>query len=189
MLGSAALFGSKGMVRTPNLSGLSSSAAVSAIQAAGLIASSSGTVDTGDSGLNGKIASQSPSSNTLVDYESTVSYTTYNYVAPPPSCTAGWTFTGYGEWSAWSTCSNSSQSRSRAILGYYTDSNCNQSGIQQYDTQTETQSCSSCNVGGNCSVGYACSRPGCSFCCPDLCYQAGTWSSGCVCQTSGLYFC
>lgn len=190
MLGYLGYYGATSSVAVPNIINLSTSAASSALSAVGLVLGSSTGVTTSgaNSGNNGLVASQSIASGTLVEPGTTVTYTTYNYVAPP-SCTAGWTFTGYGEWSAWSTCSNSSQSRSRAILGYYTDSNCNQSGIQQYDTQTETQTCSSCTPGAGCYVGYTCATVGCSFCCPDLCYRSGTWSSGCICQTSGPYFC
>ncbi len=75
---------SKGMVLVPNLSGLSTTAATNAIIAAGLLNSGNSTTNTGDSGLNGKVASQDPASGTKVQYESNVSYVSYNYVAPTP---------------------------------------------------------------------------------------------------------
>jgi hypothetical protein len=97
MFGSIGIFGSKGMVRVPNISGLSTSSAISTIQAAGLVASSSGTTSTSNSSLNDTIASQLPASNTLVDYQTTVSYNSYTYSAPPtptpppPSYPPSWT--------------------------------------------------------------------------------------------------
>jgi beta-lactam-binding protein with PASTA domain len=75
---------SKGMVLVPNLSGLSTTDATNAIIAAGLLNSGNSTTNTGDSGLNGKVASQDPASGTKVQYESNVSYVSYNYVAPTP---------------------------------------------------------------------------------------------------------
>jgi len=174
------------MSRVPNLSGLSTSAAITSIQTAGLVASSTGTVNTGDSGLNGKIASQSPASNTLVNYESTVSYTSYVYVAP--TCTPGWQFTSYGDWSDYSVCSGGTQTRYRAVNGYYLYSDCSTGSIQQYDTQSDSRSCYV--VGAPCTLSYACSQVGCSFCCPDTCYRAGTInSSGTCANPSGSYFC
>jgi hypothetical protein len=83
MLGSAAIFGSKGMVRVPTITGLSTSAAATTAQASGLTVSSTGTVTTYETGLNGIVASQSPSANSLLDYGSAISYTYYVYETPP----------------------------------------------------------------------------------------------------------
>lgn len=175
------------MGRVPNLSGLSRTAAISAIQAAGLVASSSGTVGTGDSGLNDKIASQSPSSNTLVNYESAVSYTYYVYT--PPACSAGWVFQYYTD-GAWSSCVGNQQSATRTYYGYYQYADCSTSGTQAYSTETIYQSCSSCTVGGSCVISYSCATVGCSFCCPDPCYKSGTYNSSCACTNPvGQYFC
>jgi len=87
MLGSAAIFGSKGMVRVPTITGLSTSVAATTAQAYGLTVSSTGTVVTYETGLNGIVASQSPSANSLLDYGSAISYTYYVYETPPCSGT------------------------------------------------------------------------------------------------------
>jgi hypothetical protein len=75
---------SKGMVLVPNIVGLSTTAANAAISAASLANSGNTTTNTSDSGLNGKIASQDPVSGTKVQYETNVSYVSYNYIAAPP---------------------------------------------------------------------------------------------------------
>lgn len=98
MFGAIGIFGSKGMARVPDLSGLSGSAITSAITTAGLTASSSGTTTTSNSSINGQVASQTPSANSLAEYGTTVSYTTYNYVAP---CTPNWTVQ-----TIWSSCTS-----------------------------------------------------------------------------------
>lgn len=87
MLGIGGRFvGAKGMVAVPNLSGLSRSAAQTAITNAGLqFAESTLPVDTTNSSLGDKVSGQSVAAATLVDYESTISYSYYRYVAPPPS--------------------------------------------------------------------------------------------------------
>lgn len=87
MLGSAAIFGSKGMVRVPTITSLSTSAAATAAQAVGLTATSVGTVTTYETGLNGVVATQSPAANSLLDYQSAISYTYYVYETPPCSGT------------------------------------------------------------------------------------------------------
>lgn len=82
------LWASKGMVQVPDLSGLSTSAAVASIQNAHLVASDGGSTSTSNSALNGQIASQLPNAGDLVDYETSVSYIYYNYVpAPTPTPT------------------------------------------------------------------------------------------------------
>lgn len=78
------LWASKGMVQVPDLSGLSTSAAIIAIQNAHLVAIDGGSTSTSNSGLNGQVASQLPNSGDLVDHETGVSYIYYSYVAPPP---------------------------------------------------------------------------------------------------------
>lgn len=177
-------------VQVPNIVDLSTSAASSALSAVGLVlGSSTGSISSGaTSENNGKVATQSVASGSYVDYGTTITYTTYSY--SPPSCTPGWQFTSYGAWSDWSTCSGGTQSRSRAVNGYYLYSDCSTGSVQQYDTQTEYQSCSSCTVGGPCSIPYSCATVGCSFCCPDPCYKAGTYDSSCQCVNPvGSYFC
>jgi hypothetical protein len=78
---------SKGMVLVPNVVGQTTTDATNLIIAAGLLNSGNSTVGTGDSGLNGKVASQDPVAATKVSYESNVSYISYVYVAPPPTPT------------------------------------------------------------------------------------------------------
>ena len=57
----------KGMVLVPDLSGLSSSAAIAALTASGLEYSLGTDVDTSTSSLDNLVAEQSPVANTLVD--------------------------------------------------------------------------------------------------------------------------
>lgn len=87
MLGIGGRFvGAKGMVAVPNLSSLSRSAAQAAITNAGLsFIENSSPVDTTNSALGDKVSGQSVSPGTLVDYESSISYSYFRYVAPPPS--------------------------------------------------------------------------------------------------------
>lgn len=87
MLGIGGKFaGAKGMVAVPSLSGLSRSAAQTAITGAGLLFFEDPTpVDTTNSALDGKVTGQSFSPGTLVDYETIISYSYNRYVAPPPS--------------------------------------------------------------------------------------------------------
>lgn len=61
------------MVSMPNLSGLSRDAAITAIQSAGLVFSSSTSVSS-TSNNDGKVVSQSITSGTLVDYESSITF-------------------------------------------------------------------------------------------------------------------
>ena len=80
----------KGMVLVPDLSGLSSSAAIAALSASGLDYSLGTDVDTSTSSLDNLVASQDPIANTLVDYSTVISFSLYNFVAapppPPPPC-------------------------------------------------------------------------------------------------------
>jgi hypothetical protein len=82
MLGIGGKFASsKGMVLVPNLVGLSSIAASTALTNAGLrVGSISET--SGSSSQDGSVASQGVASGILVDYETTVSFTKYKYTAP-----------------------------------------------------------------------------------------------------------
>jgi beta-lactam-binding protein with PASTA domain len=74
----------KGMVLVPNLSGLSSSAAIAALSASGLEYSLGTDVNTGTSSLDNLVAEQSPVADTLVDYSTVVAFRLYNYVSSPP---------------------------------------------------------------------------------------------------------
>jgi hypothetical protein len=86
MLGlSSGFFSSKGMTTVPNLSGLSSSAAQSAIISAGLTFGQATSTSSGaSSGNNGTVSSSSIASGSLVDYETSISIVLYSYSAPPP---------------------------------------------------------------------------------------------------------
>ena len=77
----------KGMVKVPNLSGLTRTTASASIIDNGLIPVETGSTDTADDTLNQKVASQSPAFDTLVDYETNVSYTYYNFSFTPYSFT------------------------------------------------------------------------------------------------------
>lgn len=91
MLGNLGYYSGKGMVLVPDLSGLYSSAAQAAIAAAGLtVGSISSTSSGATSGNNGQVASSTPSSGTLVDYETSVSFVTYSY-SPPQVDPPVWT--------------------------------------------------------------------------------------------------
>jgi len=71
---------SKGMVLVPNLSGLSSSAAISSLTASGLNYSLGSDVNTSNQALDNLVATQDPAQNTLVDYETVVQFSLYNFV-------------------------------------------------------------------------------------------------------------
>jgi hypothetical protein len=68
-------------VNVPNLSGLTRSQAITAIQAVGLAYSES-TTNTSDSGLTSFIQSQGVSSGATVLIGTSISFVYYNYVAP-----------------------------------------------------------------------------------------------------------
>jgi hypothetical protein len=74
----------KGMVLVPNLSELSSAAAISLLESSGLGYLIGADVNTTNQALDNLVASQTPSSNTLVDYGSVVSFSLYNFVPAPP---------------------------------------------------------------------------------------------------------
>lgn len=89
---SVGYFASSGSgVQVPNIVDLSTSAASSALSAVGLVlGSSTGTTTSGaTSGNNGYVASQSVASGAYVDYGTTITYTTYNYVPP---CTPSYSY-------------------------------------------------------------------------------------------------
>lgn len=90
MLGPIARFGSsKGMVRMPNLSGLTRPQALIAIENAGLRFSESSTETTSSESLSDKIKTQSILANTLLEYDSSVSFVYYSYVPYVPTVTYG----------------------------------------------------------------------------------------------------
>ena len=72
---------SKGMVAVPSIIGLTVSQAHIAIQNSGLEIGTQGSTS-GSSSQNGKLASQTTPSGTLVDYESTIGFAVYLYTAP-----------------------------------------------------------------------------------------------------------
>lgn len=85
MLGIGGKFASsKGMVKMPDLSGLTRADAKTAIANAGLkFGTESSSTNNSGSSYNGDVKTQSIAANTLVEYESTVSFTYYDtYVAP-----------------------------------------------------------------------------------------------------------
>lgn len=89
MLGGIGFLSGGSRVIVPNIVGLSTSAASTALSAVGLtLGSSTGSTSSGaNSGNDGYVASQSVSSGSDVDRGSTITYTTYSYTAPvsPPS--------------------------------------------------------------------------------------------------------
>lgn len=83
MLGPITRFGSsKGMGTVPNLSGLTRSAAIASIEAAGFKFTNSPIIETPNQSLNNQVASQAIPANTLLDYESNIDFSYYVYVAP-----------------------------------------------------------------------------------------------------------
>lgn len=85
---SVAVISSRSTVIVPDLSGLTSSQALSALSAVELTVGSTSTTASGaNSSNNGKVASQSVSVGTEVERYSSVNYVTYYYeAAPPPTC-------------------------------------------------------------------------------------------------------
>ena len=84
MLGIGGKFASsKGMVAMPSLSGLTRSQAINAIQQAGLRLGNAAISNTSTQSQDQKVSSQAVATGTLVDYETAVSFTYFNYVAPP----------------------------------------------------------------------------------------------------------
>ena len=84
------------MVKVPNLSGLTRTTATQSIVDNGLVAVETGSTTTADNTLNQKIASQTPPLDTLVDYETNVSYTYYLFSFTPYSFTPQtYSFTPY----------------------------------------------------------------------------------------------
>jgi hypothetical protein len=75
------------MVKVPSLSGLTRTTATQSITDSGLVAVETGSTTTTDDTLNQKIASQTPELDTLVDYETNVSYTYYLFSFTPYSFT------------------------------------------------------------------------------------------------------
>jgi hypothetical protein len=74
----------KGMVLVPDLSGLSSAAAIALLESNGLNYSLGSDVDTNNGALDNLVAEQSPVSNTLVDYDTVVQFRLYNLISVPP---------------------------------------------------------------------------------------------------------
>jgi hypothetical protein len=83
MLGFITRFGSsKGMVRVPNLDGLTMEQADSLLSSVGLLRSGRTSSATSNNARNEKINTQSIAANSLVDYETSISYN-YEYYVPP----------------------------------------------------------------------------------------------------------
>ena len=90
MLGFVGKFGSsKGMVKMPDLSGLTRPEALAALENAGLVFSGSSTETTSSSSLSDKIKTQSIPANTLLEYDSSASFVYYSYVPYVPTVTYG----------------------------------------------------------------------------------------------------
>jgi hypothetical protein len=92
---SAHIASSKGMVKVPNLVGLTRTQARAAILASGLKIQDENYTNTYDNVLHEQTLSQYPSHNTLVDYETSVSFNYYNYIQYTPTTTSP-TSTGGG---------------------------------------------------------------------------------------------
>jgi hypothetical protein len=73
----------KGMIKIPNIVGKVTADANTDLSNAHLINSGSTTENTGDTNLGGKVKSVNPVVDTLVDYESNVSYVSYVFSFTP----------------------------------------------------------------------------------------------------------
>lgn len=122
MLGIGGKFASsKGMVKMPDLSGLTRADAKTAIANAGLkFGTESSSTNNSGSSFNGDVKTQSIAADTLVEYESTVSFTYYGTYVPPvylvsttTSSTSERTslvYTGYGG-ATYGDCINGSKTK------------------------------------------------------------------------------
>jgi hypothetical protein len=140
------------MVAVPDLSTLTYTDAITALQSAGLKYTNSGSTTTANSNLNNKVATQSITAGTLVDYETNITFTYYTYVPQAPTCPPGylndWT---YATPASWSACVGGSQSgTSTSRTGTYQNADCSTSTVTQTGSWTITQSCSS----PTCTAGY-----------------------------------
>jgi hypothetical protein len=137
MLGSLGFFASRGMTTVPDLSDLSRTAAESAISAAGLVVGTTTSVSTSNSSLNNIIETQSIQSASVVDYDTVVNYTYYNYVSSPSPtpvvCTGSQNERFQTSWSG--NCVNGIEEGTYAIETCYSNCPC---VINYY---TETRSC------------------------------------------------
>ncbi len=77
----------KGMVKVPDVVGKTTETATSDILAAYLTNTGNTTENTTDTNLGGKVKEQSPSANTLVEYDTNVSYISYLFSFTPYSFT------------------------------------------------------------------------------------------------------
>jgi len=181
MLSFIARFGSsKGMVAVPNLSGLSRSQAQTAISNAGLVFGGESSTSTTNSSLDGKVASQSPSAGSLVDYATSVSYQYYIYVAPAaPTITSISYGSCYNVGTPTSsyTCSDpytktptTTQERQRDVTYYYSD------GSVTYGTEACTSTTTSGTaIQNSADCGYVAPVKTCTASC-------GTYSAWGSCQ-------
>ena len=105
-------------------------------------------------------------------------------VTPPPTCTptcGSWSYT-YGDWSAWSTCSGGTQSRSRTVSGTRTCTASNCSTYTETSSSTETQSQSCTDPGGNTCTAcpqYTATSAACANC--TSCVNQGGFWDGSMC--------
>jgi len=85
----------KGMVKVPNIVGQTTTTATSNILTAHLTNTGNTTENTADTNLGGKVKTQSPSADALVDYDTNVSYVSYLFSFTPYSFTPTYSFTPY----------------------------------------------------------------------------------------------
>lgn len=145
----------KGMVAVPDLSSLTYTNAIAALQAAGLNYTNNGSVSTSNANLNNYISSQSIAAGTLVDYETNISFGYYSYSGGGGGgggCTAGYLNDwSYADPASWTACSGGTQSgTSTSRTGTYRNADCSTSSVTQSGSWTITRSCSS----PTCTAGY-----------------------------------
>ena len=138
MLGSLGFFASRGMTTVPDLTGLSKSAAESAITDVGLVVGTTTSVSTSNSSFNNILETQSVQSGSVVDYDTAVNFTYYTFVSSPAPSPTPVVCTGAQNerfQTSWGDCINGVQEGTYAIETCYSNCPC---VINYY---TETRSC------------------------------------------------
>jgi hypothetical protein len=158
MLGFITRYGSsKGMVNMPNLSGLSREQAISLVESLGLRFSNGSLSNTTNQSLNNKVFSQSIAADTLIDYETQISFASYVYVAPAQTVTYG-PCVVFQTTSISSSCSPTGCTRTRTFLDEYRQEKFVNGVFSEYifcysltRTETITNSTFCCPVTASCT--------------------------------------
>jgi hypothetical protein len=132
---------SKGMVAAPNLSGMTEAEASAALSNVFLSYSKIANTQTSNSSLVGKVATQSVSAGTLVDYESVINISIYEFLCVPNWTQSEISRTG----TTWSgNCINNVESGTYTIFYNNIDLNGCQPSYTSQTVVNTTRSCSPC---------------------------------------------